>query len=172
MADAATITLDITMLPDDIAKTLTDETFVYTTADATEGWTYKLTAITTNSTDLISKESFLQKGSGSSGTDTGSILPFVNASDKVKFLFVKNTGFTEDGTTANATDSIYIVLDGSAAAYNNAVAIEIGPGESWYVKLNSTLVGNIHCATGGVSGGGASLKKVQAIVAAIIDDIT
>ena len=38
MADDATITLDITMLPDDISKTLENEAFSYTPADSTEGW--------------------------------------------------------------------------------------------------------------------------------------
>ena len=61
MADDATITLDITMLPDDISKTLEGEAFSYTPADSTEGWFYKLMAVTNSSVDLISKETFLKE---------------------------------------------------------------------------------------------------------------
>ena len=172
MADDATITLDITMLPDDISKTLEDETFSYTPADSTEGWFYKLLAVTNASTDLIAKENFLQKGSGVTGTDAGSILPTIHGDDKVKFLFVKHTGYAEDGTTANTADSIYLVFDAGIAAHGAVDAVEIGPGESWYAKFANLTVNSLHCICGQKASGGVSSGKVQALVVAVIDDVT
>ena len=172
MADDATITLDITILPDDISKKLQNESFSYTPADSTEGWFYKLTAITTSSADLIGKETFLQKGSGVTGTDTGALMPSISASDKVKFVYIKHTGYTQDGSTANNADSIYVIFDGGLAAYNTADAIEIGHNESWYGKFNGLTVGNIHCISAQKAGAGTSSNKIQAIVAAVIDDVT
>tara|TARA_R110002012_G_scaffold78323_6_gene199618 strand:+ start:1306 stop:1821 length:516 start_codon:yes stop_codon:yes gene_type:complete len=171
MADASTITLSITTLPDDISKTLTDETFSYTPADATEGYYYKLTAITNSNQDLIAKQSFVQKTSGATGTDAGTILPSIAAGDKVKFLFVKHTGFTEDGTTANTADSIYLVFDGGLPAHNAQDAIEIGAGESWYGKFNNVTVADLNCISAQAGGAGSGSNKIQALVIAIIDDV-
>tara|TARA_R110002020_G_scaffold44917_2_gene128911 strand:- start:25992 stop:26510 length:519 start_codon:yes stop_codon:yes gene_type:complete len=171
MADAGTITLDVAILPDDIAKTLTDETFVYTPADSTEGWYYKLTVVAGSDGELIARQSYLQKGSGVTGTLVGANMPTVAADDKVKFLFVKNTGFTEDGTTANTTDSIYICFDGGTTTGTLGDAIEIGPGESWYGKFTSLTVENLKCIAAVKAGGGGTIKKVQAIVAAVLDDV-
>ena len=52
MADAATITVSATMLPDEIATTLSGSMTV-TPDDANDKWYYKLTACTATSTDLI-----------------------------------------------------------------------------------------------------------------------
>ena len=58
MADAATMTIKAVILPDEIQKTLKDLTFVYTPADTTEGWYYKLTDVTTSSTNLSTKRNY------------------------------------------------------------------------------------------------------------------
>ncbi len=52
MADAATISVTATMLPDEIAKVITGSMTV-TPTDANDKWYYKLTSVTTTSTDLI-----------------------------------------------------------------------------------------------------------------------
>ena len=52
MADAATIAITATLLPDEIAATLSGSMTV-TPDDANDKWYYKLTACTTTSTDLI-----------------------------------------------------------------------------------------------------------------------
>ena len=52
MADAATISVTATMLPDEIAKTISGSMTV-TPADANHKWYYKLTSVTSSSTDLI-----------------------------------------------------------------------------------------------------------------------
>ena len=52
MADAATISVTATMLPDEIAKTIAG-TMVVSPADANHKWYYKLTSVTNSSNDLI-----------------------------------------------------------------------------------------------------------------------
>ena len=52
MADDASVSIQATILPDEIAKTLTGSMTV-TPADANDKWYYKLTACTATSTDLI-----------------------------------------------------------------------------------------------------------------------
>ena len=85
MADAATISVTATLLPDEIAKTITGSMTV-TPDDANDKWYYKLTSITTTSTDLISGSyvnyTAIAVGTGHTAVATG---------DKVKFLFVQNT---------------------------------------------------------------------------------
>ena len=52
MADAATISVTATMLPDEIAKTISGSMTV-TPSDANHKWYYKLTSVTNSSNDLI-----------------------------------------------------------------------------------------------------------------------
>lgn len=171
MADDAIMTISAQLLPDEISKTLTGQTLSYEPADSTEGWYYKIVDVTTTSSDLISTETFLQKGTTAAGVDAGSTMPSIATTDKVKFLYIKHTGFRDDGTTSNTTDSIYLVFDGGTVAHNTVDAIEIGPGESWFGKFNELQVRNLHCISGQISSGGAGHQKIQAIVAAIIKDV-
>jgi hypothetical protein len=170
MADDATMSLSATILPDEISKTLTSLSMAYAPADATEGWYYKLTDVTTSNADLIAANTYLQFGS-STGEDTGSAMHAVATADKVKFLFIKHTGFRDDGTTGNTADSVYLCLDAGTAAHNLADAIEIGPNESWYGKFNGVTVADIHCISGQALGAGTGANKIQCIVAAIIDNV-
>ena len=167
MADAATMTIKAVLLPDEIQTTLKDLTFAYTPADANDKWFYGIVNVphNTGGVDLISGE-FL---SNSAGIATGSSTASITTSDKVKFLFIKNTA-TTDGSTA-ATDSIYLVLDGSTAAHSSTNVIEIGTGESWFAKLTNTTVGNLHAINGDAAGAGTGEANVQCVVAAIIDDV-
>ena len=90
MADAATITLTATLLPDEIAKEISGSMTV-TPDDANDKWYYKLTSCTTTSTDLIAG-SFLDY----TAVDDDTAPTAVHTADMVKFLFVKNTS-TGDG---------------------------------------------------------------------------
>tara|TARA_R110002020_G_scaffold47817_1_gene136622 strand:- start:344 stop:862 length:519 start_codon:yes stop_codon:yes gene_type:complete len=171
MADAGTISMTATILPDDIQKIITGLSYSYTPAtDDSEGWYYKTVDVTTSSGDLIGAETFLQKGTGAAGVDVGASMPAVASSDEVKFLFIKHKSVTDDGSTGNTADSIFICFDGGAAAHNNTDCIEIGPGESWACKLNGCTVANIHAISGAKTATGAGGNKVQAIVAAVIKD--
>ena len=170
MADAATMTIKAVLLPEEIQKTLKDLTFEYSLADTSEGWYYKLTDVTNSSTNLISADSYLQFGGNAQGEDAGTAMKTVAAADKVKFLFIKHTGYRDDGTTANTADSVYVNFDGGAAAHNDTSALEIGPNESWYGKPGCT-VEDIHAISALLAKAGTSTNKVQCIVAAIIDDV-
>ena len=171
MADDATMTISALILPDEISKTLAGQTFSYAPANATEGWYYKIADVTTSSTDLISTESYLQFGGTAAGVDTGSTMHNVHANDVVKFLFIKHTGKTDDGSTGNTADSVYLCFDGGTAAHNLVDAVEVGPNETWFAKFNNLTVGNLHCISGQKAGAGTGGNKIQCIVAAIIDNV-
>ena len=168
MADAGTISLSATILPDEIQKTLTGLSATFTPGDANDKWFYGLINVTNSSTDLIAGK-FLQLATG---TDTGSSPASISTADLVKFLFIKNTG-TSIGALVSV-ESIVICLDGGTAAYNLVDGIEIGAGEAWYGKLPNTTVGNLHAIsvdTNMAGSGSAGEADVQCIVAAIIDDV-
>ena len=167
MADAATMTIKAVLLPDEIQSTLKDLTFAYTPADANDKWFYGLINVphNTGSVDLISGE-FL---SSSAGKNTGSSTASIATTDKVKFLFIKNTGTTDGSSSTD--ESIHLVLDGSTVAHGSTNAIEISSGESWYGKLPNTTIADLHAISADpdqTAGGG----NVQCIVAAIIHDVS
>ena len=160
MADAATMTMKAVLLPDEIQAILKDLTFSYTPANSSEKWFYGIINVphNTGAVDLISGK-FLANADGvQTGTENADIV----TTDKVKFIFVKN---------ADATDSLYLVLDGDTVAHSTTDAIEIGPGESWFAKLPNTTVADIHSINGGPNGADAGDANIQCTVAAIIDDI-
>ena len=166
MADAATMTVKAVLLPDEIQTTLKDLTFSYTPADANDKWFYGLVNVphNTGGVDLISGE-FL---SNSAGKNTGSATASISISDKVKFLFIKNTGTTDGSSSTD--ESIMLVLDGSTVAHGTTNAIEISSGDSWFAKLPNTTVGDLHAISADPDqtvGGG----NVQCVVAAILDDV-
>jgi archaellum component FlaG (FlaF/FlaG flagellin family) len=168
MADAASISVTATILPDEIQKVLDAVTITVTPQNSSEKWYYGLRNVTTTSTDLIAGN-FLMTAAG---VDTGSSEAAVHANDKVRFIFIKNTG-TTDGSTSS-TEAINICFDGGTAAYNLADGIEIGPGEVWFGKLPNTTVANLHAVsvdTNMGDSGSAGEADVQCIVAAILDDV-
>jgi len=168
MADAATMTIKAVLLPDEIQATLKDLTFSYTPADANDKWFYKLINVphTGGSTNLISGK-FLAT---SAGVAISAENDDITTSDKVKFLFIKNTG-TTDGDASNTTDeSIMLVLDGSTVAHGSTNAIEISSGHSWFAKLPNTTVGDLHAISADPDQTVGS-GNVQCIVAAILDDV-
>ena len=174
MANTATVKLSITLLPDEIQRTFSNLSATYSPANATEGWYYQLTDVSTTSTDLIAAKSFIQKGSGPTqgGVDVGSSIDSIApASDNVKFLFIRHLGLRDDGSTANTSDSIYVCFDAGAAAHNLADAIEIGPNECCFGKLSGATVADIHAISAQKLGAGTSSNKIQCQVIAVIDDV-
>ena len=97
MADDAQVSIQATILPDEIAKTLTG-TMTVTPDDANDKWYYKLTACTTTSTDLIAGN-FLDY----TAVDDDTAPTAVHTADKVKFLFIQNT---------SSADGVYVCFDG------------------------------------------------------------
>ena len=154
MADDATVSIQATILPDEIAKTLSG-TMTVTPDDANDKWYYKLTACTTTSTDLIAG-SFLDY----TAVDDDTAPTAVSTSDKVKFLFVQNT---------SSADGVYIVFDGGTAANDVADGVFIGPSQTWFGRLPNTTVANIHAISSDIGDAGDATANL--IVAALIDDV-
>ena len=154
MADDASVSIQATILPDEIAKTLTGSMTV-TPDDANDKWYYKLTACTATSTDLIAG-SFLDY----TAVDDDTAPTAITTSDKVKFLFVQNT---------SSTDGVYLVLDGGTAANDVADGIFIGPSETFSGWFPNTTVGNLHAISSDIADAGDATANL--IVCALIDDV-
>ena len=154
MADAETISIIATMLPDEIAKTI-EGTMVVTPDDANDKWYYKLTSITTTSTDLISG-SYINYTAIAVGTGHTAVA----TADKVKFLFVQNT---------SSADGIMLSIDAGTAAYNLADGIFIGPSQTWFGRLPNVTVADLHAISSDI--GDAGDASATAIVIALLDDV-
>ena len=154
MADDVTVSVTATLLPDEIAKTLTG-TMTFSPDDANDKWYYKLTACTATSTDLIAGY-FLDY----TAVDDDTAPTAVSTSDKVKFLFVQNQ---------SSADGVYIVTDGGTAANDVADGIFIGPSQTWFGRLPNTMVANIHAISSDIADAGDATANL--IVAALIDDV-
>ena len=154
MADAATISVTATMLPDEIAKTITGSMTV-TPDDANDKWYYKLTSCTATSTDLIAG-SFLDY----TAVDDDTAPTAISTSDKVKFLFVQNT---------STADGVMLGFAGETAAYNLANGVFIGPSQTWFGRLPNTTVANLHAISSDIGDAGDAVAIL--IVAALIDDV-
>ena len=138
MADAATITVNATILPDEIAKSFSGSMTV-TPDDANDKWYYKLTSCTATSTDLIAG-SFLDY----TAVDDDTAPTAVNAADKVKFLFIQNTS-SADGVVicfdgGNIGTKFDAVDENGYSTYANVTDGNVGVGvtadaNGWYVYL-------------------------------------
>ena len=169
-ADKASMIISGSILPLEIQKKFTGGSFEYDPADATEGYYYKLTDITTTSTNLIDTGvNYMQFGGADQGSDANVAMHTTAATDKVKFLYIKHTGEEDNGTTDNS-DSIYICFDGGTAAHNLGDALEIGEDETFFCKPGCTIE-DIHCIAGAVNKTGTASNKIQAIVIAILDNV-
>ena len=154
MANDATISITATLLPDEIAKTITGSMTV-TPDDANDKWYYKKTEVTTTSADLIAGY-FLDY----TKVDQDTAPTAVASGDKVKFLFVKNT---------SAADGVMISIDAGTAAFNLADGIFVGPEQSWFCRLPNTTVADIHAISSDI--GDAGDASATCLVAALLDDV-
>ena len=149
MADAATTTIQATVLPDEIAKTIS-ATMTVTPADATEKWYYKLTSVSNASSDLIAGYF-----TDYTAVDDDTAPTAVASGDKVKYLFIKNV----DGNSR----SIYVCFDAGTASSSLADAVTIGPNEAFAARLPNATVADIHAIS--------SASTAEVIVAALLDDV-
>ena len=148
MADAASVTLSATVLPDEIAKTISGSITI-APADINHKWYYKLTSVSNASTDLMAG-SYIDR----TAVDDDTVPEAVNVSDTVAFLFIQNT---------DSTDHIYVnIAAGTAAAA--AGNIYIHAGDTWCGRLTTTLVGSVHAIS--------SANTPNCVVAALIDDVS
>ena len=154
MANDATISITATLLPDEIAKTITGSMTV-TPDDANDKWYYKKTEVTTTIADLIAGY-FLDY----TKVDQDTAPTAVASGDKVKFLFVKNT---------SAADGVMISIDAGTAANNLADGIFIGAGQTWFGRLPNATVADIHAISSDI--GDAGDASATCLVAALLDDV-
>ena len=154
MANDATISITATLLPDEIAKTITGSMTV-TPDDSNDKWYYKKTEVTTTSADLIAGY-FLDY----TKVDQDTAPTAVASGDKVKFLFVKNT---------SAADGVMISIDAGSAANNFADGIFIGAGQTWFGRLPNATVADIHAISSDI--GDAGDASATCLVAALLDDV-
>ena len=179
MADEGKLVSSAQILPDELVRIISGTTYAYTPS-AGDAWYYRLTNVPiTSPVDLIKiGDSYLQGSTTAAGTDAASSAPVVATGDVVKFLFIKNTGYEHDGTTS-ITGSVYLSLNANTTGDLAEIAvgdndiIEIGPGESLALKINC-IVDDLHCEAGTpgfVTQALTTSKKVQCIVAAILDDV-
>ena len=83
MANDAIASIQATVLPDEIAKTLS-ATMTVSPSDANDKWYYKLTSVSNSSTDLMAGD-FIDY----TAVDDDTATTAVSTSDKVNFLFIK-----------------------------------------------------------------------------------
>ena len=155
MANDATVSIQATILPDEIAKTLSG-TMTVTPADVSEKWYFKKTNVTTTSTDLISGE-YIDHTAIEVGTD----MTAVATGDQVKFLFIQNQ---------SSGDGIMLSIDAGAAAYNLADGIYIGPSETWFGRLPNVTVADLHAISSDLDGAGDA--TATCLVAALLHDVS
>jgi len=154
MANAASISISATMLPDEIATTLSGSMTV-TPDDANDKWYYKKTIVTTTSADLIAG-SFLDY----TAVDQDTAPTAVATGDKVKFLFVQNQ---------STADGIMLSIDAGTAAHNLADGIFIGPSQTWFGRLPNVTVADLHAISADIDGTGDA--SANAVVIALLDDV-
>jgi hypothetical protein len=152
MADAATVVMKTTVLPDEIAKTI-EATTTVSPKDANDKWYYKLTSVTAASTDLITgyytDYTAVNANANPAAVATG---------DKVEFIYIKNT---------DAANHIYVVFDAGTAANTTGDAVKISPNESFFARLPNATVADIHA----IGHDGSSAATATCIVAALLDDV-
>ena len=161
----------------------------FTVQDGDDNWFYAPNVIcTTTSDELFGASDDSTDLVGASGDQTngpneaaGSAVTFTDDStadcsaDKVWFLFIKNTG-TSDTSNTSTTNSVYVSLDTTAAAYNALDNIEIKAGEAWMGNIAGPLMQSIFIITGQARGAGAAATvngstSVRCTVAAIVEDV-
>ena len=152
MADAATVVMKTTVLPDEIAKTI-EATTTVTPKDANDKWYYKLTSVSAASTDLMAGYY-----TDYAAVDDDTAPDAIATGDKVEFIYIKNT---------DAANHIYVVFDAGTAANTTADAVKISPNESFFARLPNATVADIHA----IGHDGSSAATATCIVAALLDDI-
>ena len=152
MADAATVVMKTTILPDEIAKTI-EATTTVSPQDANDKWYCKLTSVTAASTDLIAGYYTDYTAVNANVQPTA-----VATGDKVEFIYIKNT---------DAANHIYVVFDAGTAAATTDDAVKISPNESFFARLPNCTVAGIHA----IGHDGSSAATATCIVAALLDDV-
>jgi len=154
MADAATVVMKTTILPDEIAKTI-EATTTVSPKDANDKWYYKLTSVSAASTDLMAGYY-----TDYTAVDDDTAPTAIATGDKVEFIYIKNT---------DAANDIYVVFDAGTAANTAGDAVKISPNQSFYGRYPNATVADVHAIGYDQSGGAAA--TATCIVCALLDDV-
>ena len=152
MADAATVVMKTTILPDEIAKTI-EATTTVTPKDANDKWYYKLTSVTAASTDLM-QGYYTDYTAVNANANPGTVA----TGDKVEFIYIKNT---------DAANDIYVVFNAGTVANTTTDAVKISPNQSFYGRYPNATVADVHA----IGHDGSSAATATCIVAALLDDV-
>ena len=152
MADAATVVMKTTVLPDEIAKTI-EATTTVSPKDANDKWYYKLTSVTAASTDLITGY-YTDYTAVNANANPGTVA----TGDKVEFIYIKNT---------DAANDIYVVFNAGTVANTTTDAVKISPNQSFYGRYPNATVADVHA----IGHDGSSAATATCIVCALLDDI-
>jgi hypothetical protein len=152
MADAATVVMKTTILPDEIAKTI-EATTTVTPKDANDKWYYKLTSVTAASTDLM-QGYYTDYTAVNANANPGTVA----TGDKVEFIYIKNT---------DAANDIYVVFNAGTVANTTTDAVKISPNQSFYGRYPNATVADVHA----IGHDGSSAATATCIVCALLDDI-
>ncbi len=154
MADAATVVMKTTILPDEIAKTI-EATTTVSPKDANDKWYYKLTSVTAASTDLM-QGYYTDYTAINANANPGTVA----TGDKVEFIYIKNT---------DAANDIYVVFNGGTVANTTGDAVKISPNQSFYGRYPNATVADVHAI--GYDPTAAAAATATCIVCALLDDI-
>jgi len=153
MADAATVVMKTTILPDEIAKTI-EATTTVTPKDANDKWYYKLTSVSAASTDLMAGYY-----TDYAAVDDDTAPDAIATGDKVEFIYIKNT---------DAANDIYVVFDAGTVANTTDDAVKISPNQSFYGRYPNATVAGVHAI--GYDPTAAAAATATCIVCALLDD--
>ena len=152
MADAATVVMKTTILPDEIAKTI-EATTTVSPKDANDKWYYKLTSVSNASSDLMAGYY-----TDYTAVDDDTAPTAIATGDKIEFIYIKNT---------DAANDIYVVFDGGTVANTTGDAVKISPNQSFYGRFPNTTVAEVHA----IGHDGSSAATATCIVCALLDDV-
>ena len=169
MADKATSSISVSVLKDTLKANMSGS-LVYEPADTSEKWVYTEKLIGTASEPLITAgDAYIDEFAHTSAPTA------VHADDVYRWLAIKNTG-TSDTSGTTTTNSVYVSLDTTAAAYNALDNIEIKSGEAWMGNIAGPLMQSIFIISAQARGAATaatvnSSTSVRCTVAAIVEDV-
>jgi hypothetical protein len=175
--EVVTGNLSFKILPNEIRKRFTG-TMNYSAPDSTEKWVYKKLVVTHSVGNIFNIQT---DGTGDEFINISSSDALV-AGDQVKFILLKNTGFTDANENATTNIGVLITFTGDGITPDIGeedlqTAMFLAPGDTMALKVPASDVANwrvISCKTvAGVTNGiqtGASGDNVLLEIAAIIDD--
>ena len=156
-----------------------DDNFFYAPNVMVISASQELYGASDNNTDLVGASGDQSYGPNEA---VGAAVTFTDDSvadcdaDKVWFLFVKNTGTSDQSGTTTTTNSVYFNLDGGTAAHGTADQIEVASGEAWMGRVNGPVMSNVFIISGQARAAGAaatvnSSTSVRCTVAAMVEDV-